>query len=54
MKEKEMETIVDLIDKVLKVCIRVQEKAGKNLKEFVPALENDEELKNIREEVKVC
>jgi glycine hydroxymethyltransferase len=51
MKEPEMEKIADFIDRVIKICIRVQEKSGKNLKDFLPALEKDEELIEVRNEV---
>jgi len=51
MKEPEMEKIADFIHRVIQVCVTVQEKSGKNLKDFLPVLEKDEELKNIRREV---
>jgi len=51
MKESDMEKIADFIDRVIKVCVRIQQNAGKQLKDFTPALEKDEELHQIREEV---
>jgi len=51
MKEPEMEKIADFIDRVIKVCIRIQEKAGKNLKDFLPHLEKDNEILQIKKEV---
>jgi glycine hydroxymethyltransferase len=51
MKEKEMEKIADFIDRAIKVCVRVQEKSGKNLKDFMPVLESDEEIIKIGKEV---
>ncbi len=51
MNEDNMATIVDFIDRVIKISIRVQEKTGKAIKDFNKAIEEDEEIKKIREEV---
>jgi len=51
MKEAEMDRIADFMVRVMKICLRVQEKAGKNLKEFVKVLEGDEEIQAISKEV---
>ena len=52
MKEKDMETIADFLLKGIVVAKRIQDKVGKQLKDFVPALEDDEELKQLSDEVK--
>lgn len=51
MKEKEMEKIAEFIDRLIKICIEVQKKAGKNLKEFVAVLEKEESIEKLRSEV---
>jgi glycine hydroxymethyltransferase len=51
MKESEMEKIAEFIDRAIKVCIRVQEKSGKQIKDFLPALEKDDEITEMKKEV---
>ena len=51
MVETDMVTVVGFIDRVVKICKRVQDKVGKQLKDFNPALENDEEIKVLRQDV---
>jgi len=52
MLEPEMEIIANYLLKGIEISKRIQEKVGKQLKDFIPALEEDEELKNVAEEVK--
>lgn len=49
MKEAEMEIIADFLIKGIAISKRVQEKVGKQLKDFLPELENDSEIKEIAE-----
>jgi glycine hydroxymethyltransferase len=51
MKEDDMNKIADFIDRVIKLCITVQEKSGKAIKDFITAIELNEELKAIKKEV---
>lgn len=51
MKEPEMEQIADFIHRAIEICVRVQQKSGKNLKDFLPALEKDEEIMQMKYEV---
>jgi len=51
MKDTDMATIVDFFDRVIKICKRIQDKVGKQLKEFNPALEKDEEVLALKQEV---
>ena len=52
MLEKDMDVIADFLVRGVKIAKRIQDKAGKKLTEFNPAAEADEEIKQIREEVK--
>ena len=52
MVEKDMEVIADFLHRGLLIAKRVQAKTGKQLKDFIPALEQDEEIPKIRDEVK--
>ena len=51
MKEEEMEKIAGFLDRIIKLSLKVQEKSGKKLSEFTTALENDDEIKQIANEV---
>lgn len=51
MVEKDMEKIAEFIDRVINLCVVTQKKSGKNLKEFIQALEKDSEIEAIRNEV---
>lgn len=53
MKEAEVEVICDFLDRIVKICVRIQEKCGKNLKDFLKALESDEDLQTVRKDVEV-
>lgn len=52
MVEKDMEVIGDFLIQGIEISKKIQEKAGKQLKDFLPAIENDEELKALGEKVK--
>lgn len=47
-----METIADFLIKGIEIAKRVQDKVGKQLKDFIPALDDDEEIVRLGEEVK--
>ena len=47
-----MEKIADFCLRSIKVSLRVQEKSGKKLVDFAKALETDEEVKEMGNEVK--
>ena len=51
MKENDMEIIAGYLDRVLKICIQVQSKSGKNIKEFTSGLEKSEDLITLSKEV---
>ena len=51
MVEIDMEKIAKFIDRIINLCVVVQKKSGKNLKEFLPAIESDPELEIIKNEV---
>ena len=46
-----MDTIAEFIHRVINLCVEVQKKSGKLLKDFITAFENDEEAKKIRQDV---
>jgi len=50
-KEKEMEKIAEFLDRGVKIAIEIQSKVGKLMKDFTPAVENSEEIKNLQHEV---
>lgn len=52
MLEPEMEIIADFLMKGIEISKRIQEKVGKQLKDFIPAIEDDEEVKKVGDEVK--
>lgn len=51
MLEKDMEKIGEFIDRTIKLCVSVQKRSGKNLKEFIQILEKEPEIEVIRNEV---
>jgi len=51
MLEPEMETIATFLVKSIEISKRIQEKSGKKLVDFVPAVEQDEEVKQLASEV---
>lgn len=52
MKEADMEIVAEFLLKGIEISQRIQAKAGKQLKDFLPALEEDEEIKAVGEQVK--
>lgn len=51
MKEEEMDKIAEFIERVLKICVKIQETSGKMLKDFVAGVEKCEEIKELSKEV---
>jgi len=51
LKEADFEKIAHFLDRVARACVRIQEKAGKKLADFLKELEHDAELLAIRKEV---
>jgi glycine hydroxymethyltransferase len=49
--EADFEKVAEFLDRVVKISLAVQEKAGKKLTDFLAALESNEELKALRKEV---
>jgi len=49
--DSDIEKLAEFLDRTVKIALRIQEKAGKLIKNFFPALENDEEIKALRREV---
>lgn len=53
LKEVDMETIADFLLRGVAIAKRIQAKVGKQLKDFLPALEQeDEEIRQVAELVK--
>jgi len=50
-KEEDFRKVADFIDEAIKLCIKVQKVAGKKLQDFVPALENEEEVLSLKKRV---
>ena len=53
MKEADMEKVAEFLLKGIEISKRIQAKVGKQLKDFLPALDEDEEIKAVAEQVKV-
>jgi glycine hydroxymethyltransferase len=51
MKEEEMDIIAGFIERVLKICVKVQETSGKLLKDFVSGIEKCQEIEELSKEV---
>lgn len=51
MKEAEMDKIAEFIERVLKICVKIQETSGKKLVDFIAAVEKCEEIKDLTKEV---
>lgn len=49
--ESDFEQVAEFLDKVVKICVAIQDKVGKKLVDFVAALESNEELKALKKEV---
>ena len=52
MKEADMEIIAGFLIKGIEISKRIQGVVGKQLKDFLPALDTDEEIKVVGEQVK--
>jgi glycine/serine hydroxymethyltransferase len=52
MKEADMEIVATFLLRGIEISKRIQAKVGKQLKDFLPALDEDEEIKQVAEEVK--
>lgn len=52
MVESDMETIAAFLLRGIEISKKIQARVGKQLKDFLPALEEDEEIKQVGEEVK--
>jgi glycine hydroxymethyltransferase len=53
MVEKDMEVIGEFLHRTAKICISAQNKGGKNLKQFIAAIETDPELAKLGNDVEV-
>jgi glycine hydroxymethyltransferase len=53
LKEEDFRKVAEFLDRGCQIAIKIQETVGKLLKDFVPALEASEELKALKEEVRV-
>jgi len=47
----DFEKVVEFLDRGLKIALKIQEKQGKMLKDFVAGLDHDEELKQLKADV---
>lgn len=45
LKEADFVKVAEFLDRAVKLAVQIQEKSGKNLKDFVAALDQSEELK---------
>ena len=52
MVEEDMEIIADFLIRGIEIAKKIQGKVGKQLKDFLPAITDDEEVKKVAEEVK--
>jgi len=43
--------LAEFLDRTIKIALKVQEKAGKLIKNFFPALEAEEDLKTLKKDV---
>lgn len=50
-KEEDIVKVVDFLDRAIKIALSVQQKVGKQMKDFQPSLESNEELKELRRNV---
>jgi glycine hydroxymethyltransferase len=49
--EKDMEQIAEFLHRISQICVETQAKAGKNLKQFLQALEQSEKIKSLSNDV---
>ena len=47
-----MEVIAGFLLRGVEIAKKIQERVGKQLKDFIPAIESDEDIKKLGEEVK--
>jgi glycine hydroxymethyltransferase len=50
-KEDDFVKVADFLDRALKLCIKIQEAMGKNIKDFEKGLDNNAELKQLEQDV---
>ena len=53
MKESDMIIVGGFLDRLAKICIEVQNKGGKNLKQFEALIKENEDIKNLGTDVEV-
>lgn len=53
MKESDMAFVGDYLDRLSRICVDVQNKGGKNLKDFVPLIQQNSDIKQLSQEVEV-
>lgn len=51
MKEPEMQIIADFLGRAVAIAKRIQDKVGKKLTDFNAALDNDDEINALKQEV---
>lgn len=51
MVESDMKDVGEFLDRISKICIETQSKAGKNLKQFLSEIEQEPKLKDLAKEV---
>jgi glycine hydroxymethyltransferase len=51
MKEEDMVVIADFLMKVIEISLNIQKNVGKNLKNFIDALENNEQIVSLEKEI---
>lgn len=51
-KEADMDKVAEWCVKAIEISVRLQKTAGKKLTDFIEAINNDEEVKAVSEEVK--
>jgi len=49
--EADVEKLADFLDRTIKIALKIQEKSGKLMKNFLPALDGDEDIKVLKSEV---
>jgi glycine hydroxymethyltransferase len=49
--EKDMTNVADFLHRIADICKEVQSKSGKNLKQFLSALESDQKVEKLKKEV---
>jgi len=51
LKEDHMRKVAEFLDEAVKISLRIQKAVGKKLTDFIPAIENDEEVKALKAKV---